>query len=101
MKWLIRIFVVILLVAIFFWGMLFTSENTTQVALNLVFWQSNPASMSLWVILGFAAGGLLGLTLSILLLIKLKARLHRTQRRAQMFEKEIATLRANSIKAAE
>ena len=79
--------------------MLFTSENTAQVALNLVFWQSNPASMSLWVILGFAAGGLLGLLLSMLLLTKLRASLHRAERRAQLFEKEIATLRANAIKS--
>lgn len=99
MKWLKRIFVLLLLAATFFWGMLFTSENTAQVALNLVFWQSNPASMSLWVILGFAAGGLVGLALSILLLTKLRASLHRAERRAQMFEKEIATLRANAIKS--
>lgn len=99
MKWLKRIFVLVLLVATFFWGMLFTSENTAQIALNLVFWQSNPASMSLWVILGFAAGGLVGLALSILLLTKLRASLRRSERRAQMFEKEIATLRANAIKS--
>ena len=97
MKWIKRICVLLLLTVVFFWGMLFTSENTAQVALSLVFWQSNPANMSLWLILGFAAGGLLGLLLSMLLLAKLRAGLHHAERRAQLFEKEIATLRANVI----
>ena len=99
MKWLKRMSVLLLLVAAFFWGMLFTTENTAQVVLNLVFWQSNPASMSLWIILGFAAGGLVGLALSILLVTKLRASVHRAERRAQLFEKEVAALRANAIKS--
>jgi len=99
MKWLKRVCILVLLVAAFFWGMLFTSENTAQVALNLVFWQLNPASVSLWVILGFAAGGLLGLTLSLLLVTKLRAGLHRAERRAQLFEKEVINLRTNAVKA--
>jgi len=99
MKWLKRMCVLVLLVAAFFWGMLFTSENTAQVALNLVFWELNPASVSLWVILGFAVGGLLGLTLSLLLVTKLRAGLHRAERRAQLFEKEVVNLRTNAVKA--
>jgi len=98
MKWLKRICVLLLLAAAFFWGMLFTSENTAQVALHLVFWESDPASVSLWVILGFALGGLTGLMLSLLLMAKLRAGLHRTERRAQAFEKEVVSLRANSVK---
>ena len=63
MKWLKRIGVLLLLAAVFFWGMLFTAENTGQVSLNLVFWVLPSASISLWVILGFAMGGLVGLLL--------------------------------------
>jgi len=98
MKWLKRVCVLLLLTAAFFWGMLFTSENTAQVALHLVFWESNPASVSLWVILGFAVGGLVGLALSILLVTRLRAGLHRAERRAKLFEKEVLTLRANALK---
>lgn len=98
MKWLKRLCILVLLVAAFFWGMLFTAENTAQVALNLVFWQLSPASVSLWIILAFAVGGLLGLLLSLLLVIKLQASLHRTARRAQAFEKEVTALRANALK---
>jgi len=98
MKWFKRLCVLVLLVTAFFWGMLFTSENTAQVALNLVFWQLSPASISLWVILGFAAGGVLGLVISLLLITKLRASLLRTERRAKMFEKEVNSLRANAVK---
>ena len=88
----------LLLAAAFFWGMLFTSENTAQVGLHLVFWQLAPASVSLWVILGFSVGGLAGLTLSLLLVAKLRAGLMRAERRAKLFEKEVTTLRTNSAK---
>jgi len=98
MKWLKRLCILVLLAAAFFWGMLFTSENTAQVALNLVFWQLAPASVSLWVILGFAAGGMLGLVISLLIITKLRASLLRVERRAQLFEKEVNTLRANAVK---
>lgn len=98
MKWLKQLCILVLLVAAFFWGMLFTTENTAQIALNLVFWQLSPASVSLWIILAFAAGGLLGLLLNLLLVIKLRARLHRTERRAQASEKEVTALRANALK---
>ncbi len=98
MKWLKRVCILVLLAAAFFWGMLFTSENTAQVALNLVFWELKPASVSLWVILGFAVGGLLGLTLSLLMITKLRAGLHRAERRAQLFEKEVINLRTSAVK---
>lgn len=98
MKWLKRICILVLLVAAFFWGMLFTSENTAQVALNLVFWQLSPASVSLWVILGFATGGLVGLVVSLLLITKLRTGLLRAERRARTFEKEVSALRANALK---
>ncbi len=99
MKWLKRVCILVLLAAAFFWGMLFTSENTAQVSLNLVFWKSDPASVSLWVILGFAAGGLLGLAFSLMLITKLRASLLRAERRAQLYEKEVINLRTGVVKA--
>lgn len=98
MKWLKLLCALIIVLAVFFWGMLFTSENTAQVALNLVFWKSDPASISLWVILGFAAGGVLGLLFSLMLIVKLRTNLMRAERRAKMCEKEVANLRANAVK---
>lgn len=99
MKWLKRICVLLVLVAVFFWGMLFTSENTAEVPLHLVFWQGPSASISLWVILAFAVGGIVGLVLSLALMTRLRAGMLRAERRAERFEKELSNLRANAVKA--
>ena len=78
--------------------MLFTTENTAEVPLHLVFWQGPSASISLWVILAFAVGGIVGLVLSTALLTRLRAGMLRAERRAQRFEKELTTLRTNAAK---
>ncbi|MEZ5524751.1 MAG: lipopolysaccharide assembly protein LapA domain-containing protein [Pseudomonadales bacterium] len=98
MNWLKRIFILLVLAAVFLWGMLFTTENTAEVPLNLVFWQGPSTSVSLWVILAFAAGGVLGLGLSLLLLARLRAGMLRAERRAERAEKELSSLRANAVK---
>ena len=98
MRWFKRVCIFLLLAVAFFWGMLFTSENTTQVALNLVFWEFGPANMSLWIMLAFILGGLLGLIVSLLLLMKLRTHLIRAEKRADLFEKEVTALRANAVK---
>ena len=98
MKWFKRVCVLLILAAVFFWGMLFTSENTAELPLHLVFWELPAASISLWVILSFAVGGMVGLVLSLALLARLRAGLLRAEHRSQRFEKEVISLRSNALK---
>jgi lipopolysaccharide assembly protein A len=98
MKWLKRIVVMLLLAMVFFWGILFAAENAKQVALNLVFLELSAQSVSLWLILSFAIGGLLGMTLSLFLMIRLRSSLRQAKRRIALLEKEVEGLKRNSIK---
>ena len=98
MKWIKRIFTFLLLLFVFFWGVLFTSENTTTVPLNLLIIELSAASISVWVIASFALGGMAGMFISLLLVGRLKMNSFRDQKKLARSKVELSRLRTVALR---
>ena len=92
--------VVLLVLAVFFVGIMFTIHNSTEVMIDLVFIQLPSANLALSLIITFAAGTLIGLLLSSLIIFALKTRLGSAKRKINNTQKEIDQLRVSSLKDA-
>ena len=96
MKWIKGLLTLVALFLVCIWGILFASENVQPVALNLVIWQLPEASVSIWVVGGFALGGMLGLVMGLVMITRLKAQKLRVNRDLAQCQKELATLRSSA-----
>ncbi|MCF7981112.1 MAG: LapA family protein [Pseudomonadales bacterium] len=94
MSWFKRIVTFLILIAIFYWGILFRIENLSQVPLSLVFVTLPEASLSVWMVMAFAIGVILSLLISILLTIKQKTQLLLAKRQLEQCQQQLAKLRA-------
>ncbi len=95
MKWMKRVVVLLLLLVVFLWGMLFASENTTEVSLNLLMIEFPAASISVWIAASFILGCLMGMLSSILLVWRLKVINLRAKMKLGRSEKQLSQL--NSV----
>jgi putative membrane protein len=78
------------------YGVLFSVQNTAQVPLDLLFLQLPEMRLALWIVLAFMVGGLIGIAVSTVGLIRLKSDLVSMRRKLKRSEKELNTLRANT-----
>ena len=92
--------VILLCLAVVFVGVMFTIHNTTEVVIDLIFVQLPAANLALTLIITFAAGTLIGLLLSSLVILALKTRLGSAKRKINNTQKEIDQLRVSSLKDA-
>lgn len=77
-------------------GVLFSIENKTTVPLNLIVVQLSEQRVALWVLSAFAAGGLLGVGISLYAIVHLKGQALMLRRRLERCNKELGRLRAQS-----
>lgn len=92
MRWLKMLLILILCLCILFTGIMFTIHNTDKVAIDLLFIALPQASLSLWLIAFFVAGGVTGVILSSLAVLGLKARLRMADKRAKSFADQLEAL---------
>ncbi len=98
MNWLKKLILTLLALLVIGIGILFTIHNTQPVSIDLVFFTSPQASLSLWLIAVFVLGGICGMLLSALSLLALRTRLSSSRRREQAFRKELDQLRTAGLK---
>ncbi len=67
-----RIVIGILLLLVLIFGMAFSVQNTAPVPLDLLLIQLSEQSVALWVLLAFALGGLSGIAVSMVAIIRLR-----------------------------
>lgn len=96
MKWIKSLLTLVTIVLVFVWGILFASENVQLVALDLVVWQLPAARVSIWVVGGFAIGGILGLVMGLVMIARLKAQKLKVSRELARCQKELASLRSTA-----
>lgn len=94
MRWLKLFIVLLICLVVGLVGIMFTIHNTEKVSIDLIFLQLPEASLSLWLIAFFVAGGILGTVLSTLAVIGLKTKLNLSNRRVEAANKELAAYRA-------
>ncbi|MCR8921632.1 LapA family protein [Dasania sp. GY-MA-18] len=96
MRLLLRLVLLLLLLAVFLIGVLFTLQNDTPVPLDLLILQLDAQWLALWVLLAFALGGLAGMLVGLLGLWRIKRERYSLKRQLQQANKELAKLRAGS-----
>lgn len=100
MRFLKTLIVILLCLVVLLVGIMFTIHNTEKVVIDLVFIQLPEASLSLWLIATFLAGGFIGILLSVMTVWMLKTRLGSARRKIASTQKELDQLRVTNLKDA-
>ena len=79
-------------------GALLAIQNPQVAPLDLLFITFQPRSIVFWILTALCVGALLGMTLSGLLTMRLKARLVRTRRKLEEAQLEVDKLRRSGLK---
>jgi uncharacterized integral membrane protein len=82
-------------------GVLFALQNAEPVPLDVLVMTLPPRSLALWVLGALAIGGLLGLLLSSIAVLRLRGRLMAARRQVANAQSELDRLRVTSLAARE
>lgn len=99
MQLLKRIFIVLLVLAVLIFGVLFSIQNDAKASLDILVIQLPEQKVALWVLLAFALGGLIGMAVSAMTIIKLRGQLLLLRRKQQKSEKELDRLRPADMRS--
>jgi uncharacterized integral membrane protein len=77
-------------------GVLFALQNEVAVPLDLLVYTFNPRSLALWILLAFALGGVLGMFVSSVILVRTRAALGACKRQLSRAQEDVSKLRAAS-----
>ncbi|TDG13521.1 LapA family protein [Seongchinamella unica] len=101
MKLLRNLLYLALVVAMAAVGVLFALQNEMPVPLDLLIVNFEPRSLALWLLIAFALGGLLGMLMSSLLVLRTRAALASTNRQLARSRAELNKLRTAGLKDGE
>jgi len=74
MRWIKRLLVLLIILAVFAFALFFTVQNTATVPLDLIWLQLEAQPISQWLLASFCVGALFGFLFNLWALAKLKAR---------------------------
>ena len=83
MKPLRKLLTVLIVLAMLVVSVLFTLQNKVQVPLDILVYSFQPQSLAVWVLFAFVLGGLLGMLISSLILLRTRASLRSTRRQLE------------------
>jgi uncharacterized membrane protein YciS (DUF1049 family) len=95
MKFLRNLFTVAIVLATVAVGVLFALQNKMPVPLDLLVYTFEPRSLALWVLAAFAVGGVLGMLISSVILVRMQASLASVKRQLARARAEADKLRDN------
>lgn len=82
--------VVLVMLAI---GVLFSLQNKSSVPLDLLVVTFEPRSLAVWVLAAFALGGVFGMAVSSIILVRTRASLSSCRRQLDRAREEVSTSR--------
>lgn len=97
MKLLRTIITVVVVLAMAALGVLFALANDGPVSLDLLIYTFAPRSLALWILLAFAVGGLVGMLMSSLMMVRLRASRNSLQRKLGRAKAELEKLRTAGL----
>ncbi len=97
LRHLVTALIVLAMIAV---GVLFALQNEVAVPLDLLVYQFEPRSLALWVLCALAIGGLLGLAISSVIMLRQYASLRSAQRQLTRTRSELDRLQAAAPAAA-
>jgi putative membrane protein len=96
MKFLHKLLTVLIVLAMVCIGGWFAIQNKAPVPLDILVYTFEPQSLALWVLAAFALGGLLGMTVSWVILLRTRASLSVSKKQLQKAREEVSKLRTES-----
>jgi putative membrane protein len=93
MKFLRNLLTVVIVLATLAVGVLFALQNKMPVPLDLLVYTLEPRSLALWVLAAFAVGGVLGMLISSVILVRKQASLATAKRQLAKARAEADKLR--------
>lgn len=97
MRWVRRILIVLLLLLVLIFGLLFSLQNSQSVPLDLLVLQLQERPIAVWLLATFALGGLVGLIVGSVAVLRLQASRYRLRRRLESCERELSELKSTPI----
>ena len=98
MRLIVRITMIIITLLVLCFGVLFAVQNNATAPLDLLILQLPEQRIALWVLLAFAFGGVAGVLVSSVAIIKLRGDLVLLRRKQDRSNKELDKLRTAGIK---
>lgn len=98
MRWIRRLLIVAVLLLVLVAGLLFALQNAATVPLDLLVMELAEQPLAVWLYLAFASGGLLGLLVSSVALMRLQAGRLRLKQQLAHCEQQLAELRLSAQK---
>jgi putative membrane protein len=96
MKLLRNLLTILVVLATLSVGVLFALQNKLPVSLDLLVYTFEPQSLAVWVLGAFAFGGILGMLVSSLILVRTRASLVSCKRQLDKTRGELSKLREAS-----
>ena len=96
MKPLRKLLTVLVVLAMLIVSVLFALQNKVQVPLDLLVYNFDPQSLALWVLVSFVLGGLLGMIISSVILLRTRASLRSARRQLEKARAEISKLQGEA-----
>ena len=99
MKSLRKILTILIVLATTGVGVLFALQNKVPVPLDLLVYTFEARSLALWVLAAFALGGLLGMFISAVIMVRTQASLGTSKRQLAKARTEVDKLRSSAADA--
>ena len=93
-----RIIAFLVLLVVLAFGMLFSIQNEARAPLDILIAQLPEQKVAFWVLLAFALGGVIGMLISTLTILKLKSDLMLLKRKKDRNDKELDKLRTSDMR---
>jgi uncharacterized membrane protein YciS (DUF1049 family) len=97
MKQLRNLLTVLVVLAMLAISVLFALQNKVAVPLDFLVYTFSPQSLALWVLLAFALGGVIGMIVSSVILVRTRASLSACKRQLDRARDEAGSLRASNV----
>jgi uncharacterized membrane protein YciS (DUF1049 family) len=99
MKQLRKLLTLIVVLAMLVASVLFALQNKAAVPLDLLVYTFGPQSLALWVLVAFALGGVLGMIVSSVILVRTRASLSACRKQLDRARDDAAKQRSNTAVA--
>ncbi|MGP8290104.1 lipopolysaccharide assembly protein LapA domain-containing protein [Vreelandella zhanjiangensis] len=98
MRWIKGLILAIILLVVLLVGILFAVNNQQTIALNLIWVELPPVSLSVWLLATLTFGVIIGMLAMMGVYVRLKAKLARSERHNKQQRKELDRLRTQEFK---
>ncbi|MAA65715.1 MAG: hypothetical protein CL581_13175 [Alteromonadaceae bacterium] len=96
MAWLQKVIIGLVVIFLILAALVFSLNNQVSVSLNFLFFETAAYGIAFWLILAFVAGGVIGMLLTSLAMIRISVSKRHVQKKLDQAEKQLERLRLES-----